>query len=290
MTDATGGFRATASTIPRGRHHPFGVWNRVLCIVVGLWCAFYAGIAIVGGAGFDSHAYWLTRTGVEYVLNPGQQNAYLYAPAFAQAILPLTLLPWPVFAALWFLAAATTYAWLVAPASPRVRVVLLALCLGDVVYGNVWWLFALALTVGLRRPALWTIPLLLKITPAVGLIWFAVRREWHGLFVALAVAAALVGVSFAIDPHAWSESLGFVRRQGRTTRFEEARLCAGFVVAAYAGLSDRKWLLVPALWLAAPVFSINGLGIAAALPRLLDGRPAPSRVRVAPDVTAARAA
>ena len=56
--------------------------------------------------------YWLTRHGIDYALNPGQRDAYLYAPAFADLIRPLTMLPWPVFALAWFAAAATAYWWL----------------------------------------------------------------------------------------------------------------------------------------------------------------------------------
>ena len=49
----------------------------------------------------DMHTYWATGAGVSYVhSNPYVIGAYLYAPVFAQAIAPLTLLPWPWFAAL----------------------------------------------------------------------------------------------------------------------------------------------------------------------------------------------
>src|ERR1041385_4690620 len=50
----------------------------------------------------DMHTYWATGAGVSYAhSNPYVIGAYLYAPAFAQVLYPLTTLPWPWFAALW---------------------------------------------------------------------------------------------------------------------------------------------------------------------------------------------
>src|SRR5689334_5332562 len=44
----------------------------------------------------DMHTYWATGSGVSYATsNPYTVGAYLYAPAFAQALAPLTsALPW----------------------------------------------------------------------------------------------------------------------------------------------------------------------------------------------------
>lgn len=229
-------------------------------------------VALAGGAGFDSHAYWLTHAGIDYSLQPGEPNAYLYSPAFAQLLRPLTALPWPVFAAAWFAAAAGAYLWLTRGLAPHWRVVVLALCLGDLVYGNVWWLCAIALSVGLRRPALWAIPLLLKITPAVGVVWFAARREWRSLGVVVAVAAAVVAASACLDPQAWSAWIVFLRRQRSADAGAPLRLAAGLALAVFAARTDRPQLLPAALWLASPVFSINGFAVAAAVPRLLAGR------------------
>ena len=59
-------------------------------------------------------------------------------------------------------------------------------------------------------PALWAFPLLTKVTPGVGLVWFAVRREWRTLAAVLAITAVAVGASVAIAPVAWSEWLSFL--------------------------------------------------------------------------------
>ena len=50
----------------------------------------------------DANAYWNTRDGVFYDGSlAGTLGAYLYSPAFAQAIGPLVWLPWTVFLAIW---------------------------------------------------------------------------------------------------------------------------------------------------------------------------------------------
>lgn len=251
------------------------------------WGAFYVFVALAGGAGYDSHAYWLTHAGIRYASGPGSHDAYLYSPAFAQAIRPLTLLPWPAFALLWSLCAATAYIWLLRAVDRPWRFALLALCAGDIVYGNVWWLFAIVVTFGLRRPALWVFPLLLKVTPAVGLIWFAVRREWRNLFVALSLAVSVVAVSVALAPHAWVAWFTLLRSPHSLGAVDAVvpppvRLVAAFALTVWAARGDRSGLLPVALWLAAPVFSINGIAILVTIPRLASRRRADKRTEGTP--------
>lgn len=51
---------------------------------------------------FDFWAYWSTRFGLDYAAaRPGESGAYLYSPAFAHLISPLTALPLPWFGAVW---------------------------------------------------------------------------------------------------------------------------------------------------------------------------------------------
>ncbi len=49
--------------------------------------------------------------------------------------------------------------------------------------------------IGFRYPAAWSLILLTKITPGIGLLWFAVRREWRALAIALGATAAIASVS-----------------------------------------------------------------------------------------------
>jgi hypothetical protein len=246
--------------------HRFAVRPWFVYPAVALWALLYVSLAFKKAAGFDSHAYWLTRDGVDYLADPGKHDAYLYSPAFAQAIRPLTLLPWPVFGLLWAALAAITYGCFARGVEPRWRIPVFALGLGDLVYGNVWWLFALTLAFGLRRPALWAIPALIKVTPAVGIIWFVVRREWRNLIVVMTVALAVAAISFAIEPQAWPDWIAFLRH-GHHEWFPDRplplmiRLGAAFALTVHAARADRPRLLPAALWLASPMFSINGIAV-----------------------------
>ncbi len=67
----------------------------------------------------------------------------------------------------------------------------------ELYHGNVHLLMAAAIVLGFRYPVGWSFLLLTKVTPGVGLIWFAVRREWRPLLIALGFTGALVAVSVA---------------------------------------------------------------------------------------------
>ena len=72
---------------------------------------------------FDLHAYWITRDGLDYAnQHAGPAGTYLYSPAFAQAIRPLTVHPLPLFAAIWTSIGAALLLWLT-----RRRVLVVAL-------------------------------------------------------------------------------------------------------------------------------------------------------------------
>ena len=45
--------------------------------------------------------------------------------------------------------------------------------------GNIHLLLGAVIVAGFRWPWLWALPLLTKVTPGVGLLWFALRREWR---------------------------------------------------------------------------------------------------------------
>ena len=64
-----------------------------------------------------------------------------------------------------------------------------------------------AIVLGMRWPAAWAFILLTKISPGVGLLWFAVRREWRNLAIALGVTSAIAAVSFVLAPNLWSDFL-----------------------------------------------------------------------------------
>jgi hypothetical protein len=147
---------------------------------------------VTDGVAIDAHAYWAVNMADPYssaMRSP--LDAYLYSPAFAQLIAPLRALPWEWFIRIW---TALEGAALVLLAGPFTLLVLFAEpTLYELDLANINLLIALALVAGFRWPAAWAFILLTKVTPGVGLIWFAVRRQWRSLAVAIIVTGALAG-------------------------------------------------------------------------------------------------
>jgi hypothetical protein len=249
-----------------------------------LWVvgALYLMIALFGWRdelGFDSHAYWLAWHHTPmYGVQPNQQDAYLYSPAFAQMIWPLAQLPWNVFLAVWTLAGAAIYVWLLWPLG-RWAVPLLLFCVPQVAVGNIWPGLALLLVFAFRRPSLWSAALLTKPTCGMGIVWFACRREWRQLWVAVATTIALVAVSVFVSPHLWLDWLHLLAGGGTAGHPAGAvnipiiyRLPMALSLAVYAARRSRPALLVAAVGLGAPLFPLSFLlsnvMVFTALPRL----------------------
>ena len=75
--------------------------------------------------------------------------------------------------------------------------------------GNVQPLLAAAVVIGFRWPAAWAFVILTKIAPGIGLLWFAFRREWRNLGIALAATAIIAAVSFVFAPQQWADFVRF---------------------------------------------------------------------------------
>jgi len=160
-------------------------------------------------------------------------------------------------------------------AGPRALLWLLFLPFAlDIITGNIHLLIALAIVVGFRYPAAWALMLLTKVTPGIGLLWFAVRREWRSLGIAFGATAMVAAVSYALAPSAWSEwAQTLSANQGGPTSTPGwylpvpllLRLAAAAILVAWGGLSDRRWTVPVAVTLALPVVWLNGLAVLAAV-------------------------
>ncbi|MCI0347437.1 MAG: glycosyltransferase 87 family protein, partial [Chloroflexi bacterium] len=151
----------------------------------------------------DMHTYWATRDGFSYLeSNPYVIGAYLYAPAFAQVLSPITALPWPWFAALWTAASAAIYIWLVGRWAFPILLLTGAVAL-EFYLGQIDIVIAAVVVLGFRYPVVWAFPLLTKVAPGIGLLWFAFRREWRNLSLAIAATVAVAAVSALIAPELW---------------------------------------------------------------------------------------
>ena len=146
--------------------------------------------SIVHSVGYDAYSYWSIDFSDLYgraMSSNFALGAFRYAPPIAFLFGPFGALPWWLFLWLWEALMLALIAWL----GGRWALVLLALppVALELYHGNVHLLIAAAIVLGLRYPAAWSFVLLTKVTPGVGLLWFAVRREWRSLAIALGATA-----------------------------------------------------------------------------------------------------
>jgi len=213
----------------------------------------------------DMHTYWATRDGFSYIEgDPYTIGAYLYAPAFAQLISPITTLPWPWFAALWTAAIAAAYIWLVGRwAFPLLLTGAVAL---ELYLGQIDVFIAAAVVIGFRYPVVWAFPLLTKLAPGIGLLWFVFRREWRNLALAVAATVAVAAASAILAPDLWRSWYELLYRTVFERQAVEGaylaipvwlRLPVAVAVIAWGARSDRHWTVPVAVLLAMPILWFN---------------------------------
>lgn len=182
----------------------------------------------------------------------GDPSAYLYSPAFALVLAPFSALPFDVFYIAWAFASFLVLAWLVRP-WPWALAIFFFPISAELMTGQVHLFIAAAIVLGFRRPALWALPILTKITPGIGLLWFAVRREWRQLGEAVAATLLLVAISFALYPSAWIDWYDFLRSNaGSSEAFFIPRVAIGVALVVYGAFTDRRWLVPVAVWFTLP--------------------------------------
>ncbi|CAN5727543.1 hypothetical protein BH23CHL7_BH23CHL7_02300 [soil metagenome] len=201
---------------------------------------------------------------------------YGYSPAFVQLLTPLRLLPWEAVVWAW---AALMLGGLALSAGRLTPLVILAPpVLGELIIGNVHLLYAGAIVLGFRWPAAWALMLLTKVTPGIGLLWFAVRREWRSLGLALGASALIAAISYAVAPGLWAEWLATLGMSAQAAPLPIqpnalfpvpllVRLPLAAAIVAWGALTDRRWTVAVAVTLALPVVWTAGLSVlVAALP------------------------
>ena len=232
------------------------------------------GYARAGMIGVDSHAYWMAVRFPEtwYTRPPAYRDAFLYSPAFAQALWPLGQLPWLAFQSVWIGGQTAVMTWLLAPLGWKHGLVLAPFLIAEILLGNVYFFLAGALVLSLgRAPGALALPLLTKIAPGVVGVWFIVRREWRAAGLAAGVTVLIVAVSAAFAPAAWLAWGQFVAHSaGQGAGPRTVRLAAALGITIWAARTGRAWLLAPALILACPALGgYNSMAVLAAIPRLL---------------------
>jgi hypothetical protein len=206
-----------------------------------------------------TYAYWTFRIGPDLYDQPAFTVAsHEYPPIFAQVISPFTALPWEAFQVLWL---TSQIALLLLLVGPRWLGVVLLLSPVQTVLGsgNLTFFYIVVALLGVRHPAVWAIPILTKITPGVGLLWFVVRGEWRHFALALGVTTALVLLSVATIPDAWLAWLHWLGANAGAQGVGNAmavplwaRLAVTAVFVAWGAYRNQPWVLVVPLWIGQP--------------------------------------
>jgi hypothetical protein len=220
----------------------------------------------------DALAYWRPDLGDLYGgREVGVPSTYLYSPAFAQLMWLPGFLPWPVFAALFSGLALVALVWMAGPILAALLLVIpFSPVVDEVTTGNIHLFLAAGIVLGFRWPAAWAFHLLTKVTPGVGVLYLAGRREWRALLVALGVTAGIAVVSFVLAPAAWTEWIETLQRSSQVEVPDRiaaipgplmARVAVAAVVAVVAGWRGWRWLVPVAVALALPVPWSSGLSV-----------------------------
>ena len=268
VIDATEALRSDGLRLRRrGETSPL-VPTGGLAVAVALWLAIvlFTFFDVTGLLHFmqDAYAYWVVPASDPYRdAIVGAPGAYLYSPAFLELIAPLRVLPWPAFVAVWaaILLAAAAYL-----GGPRLLALAVILSAPEIGGGNITLLLGVAIVLGFRWPWTWSFVLLSKLTPGVGLLWFAVRRQWNDLLVALLATALIVGISYTLAPGAWLDWIGVLERNAGATGTPAAiqvpliaRLPVAVAVVVWAARRDHRWAVPIACLLAMPVIWYGSL-------------------------------
>jgi hypothetical protein len=238
------------------------------------------------GTGQDARCYYQATFADPYLHSAWNDPiAYVYSPAFLQLVTPLTQLPWQLFMAVWtaLLIGATRFL-----TGPRLLAagLLFPFTAMEIAGGNISLFLGVAIVVGFRWPAAWALVLLTKITPGIGLLWFAVRREWRHLAIAAAATAAILAVSFVMLPQQWRDWVDVViGNAGKGGTWASVpiplwiRLPIGAAVVVWGARTNRAWTVPVGAMLALPALWYGGISmLLAAIPLL----PEQGRVRWLP--------
>jgi hypothetical protein len=276
LTDRLAWGTAAARDLPRrfaGRSRWELFRNSVLAVLSGFGLfmtilIFQAGMA-KGGAGFDALCYWSLKLSNPYGGQYGGVN-FAYAPPLALAFLPAQLVSFDAFRVIWLAINCAALVWL-----GRRYTFLLLLFLPvpvELFNGNIHLLMAVAIVLGFRYPAAWAFLLLTKVTPGIGLLWFAVRTEWRNLGIALGATAAISLVTLAVVPDMWRQWFTFLLSNPTVntplisiTPPLPLRLLLAGAVVTYGARTNRRWTVPVAATIALPIYWWNGFSILVAI-------------------------
>lgn len=210
------------------------------------------------GPGQDARAYWAVPIGAPYAPGSvGHESAYLYSPAFLELLTPIRVLPWPAFLGIWTTGLLLVLRWL---SGPFLFAPLIVLTFPELWGGNITILLAAMIVIGFRRPGVWAFAVLTKVTPALGMLWFAVRQEWRALVEVTVVTGVVVLASLAVALDLWRHWIELLATSVDSSTVSGSvpipllvRVPFAVLVIAWAARGDRRWALPIGVLLAMPV-------------------------------------
>ena len=216
--------------------------------------------------GLDARGYWSFDPANPYREAFGNLNAltaFRYAPPIALAFMPLQVLPWVPWITLWTLVQFAALLFLTR------RWALAALAFYPVAMevsaGNVNLLIGVAVVAGFRWPAAWSFVLLTKISPGVGLVSFAVRREWRPLVIAAAATFLACVLAAVVRPELFAQWFEMLRAD---VGLEPdglhvpvplwVRVVGAATLVAWGARTNRRWTVLVGATLALPTIWTAG--------------------------------
>ena len=216
------------------------------------------------GLPVDVHAYWVADPNNLYppADSPLHKDAYLYSPAFEVLVGWGRHLSFEAFTSIWRALLLITLVWLAGPFT--VFVLFTVPVASEINAGNIQLLMAAAIVLAFRRPAawaaLWAFVILTKVTPGVGVLWFAVRREWRHLGAALGATVAIAAVTFAIWPDRWFDWIALLASGGTPEPLAPyylpfwPRFIVAVLIVVVGAWRGWRWPVVVGATLALPAF------------------------------------
>lgn len=228
--------------------------------LVGLLLVLFVGhIAASDGFAYDAHAYWLAHG---YSTLENTPDAFVYSPPILLICRMLGQLPWQVFLEC-YTAAIAIGVWILAgPATPFV--VFTPQVATEITLANIHVFLALVAVFGLRWPALWSFALLTKVTPGVGILWFAFRGEWRKLSVAIGATAAIALPTMLLAPGLWADWISVLTEASRQSYGVplSIRLLLAVALVWLGARRNWPWLVPVASMLALPIlWDVHGLSM-----------------------------
>jgi hypothetical protein len=191
-----------------------------------------------------------------YGFDPSQpwdpNGCFLYSPPVAIAMIAIkNLMPFATFALLLRVAELLVLIRLAGPAVglalfiPAVAIELNA--------ANINLLIVAAVLIGFQHSAAWAFVALTKVTPGVGMLWFAARREWRHFAIAAGLTLAITIGSGVLAPDMWRQYFSALGSEPDSSIWLIWwRLPLAAIVVVWGARNDHRWALVVAVFLALP--------------------------------------